>query len=913
MKNGRKPLVTTAVIVAMVLSGVCLAYAQSSAVLQGTSGTSGTRGESENSIFGNVEEFNGSEIAQVESERDHSDDGCPIEMGVLQNALGLADNTGNEGEAGLPVDTGTDLEQLGCQPSGPADNRTSASDHEPGQEDSGFSSPTEGEGPSEGDPPIVEEPGNEELPQDPPSVEEPVPEDVTTPGDDLTPSEPVQPDIIEPPTEPPVEPVKVSLTVEHILEWEGGQEALNTQVFEDISVGTQVYGKDYAISDETVAFLRSEPETLILVEQEDQNVLMLFYSIVDINPYIPEAPDFPPGEEIEIESPPVQVFEPGSLGPFASEGFGVLRKSMGMPSPMAYDDEVGNKTWPEPGSLNLAKTGEAVPDTGNQWELTLTIEGKNYTKTSDVVLLIDRSGSMNDTIPGTWHNKMYYAKIAASAFVNNLLNDPNDTSVRIAVVSFASDVTINSGFLGYGERTQLTNAINGLEAEGGTFIQLGIKQAAALLDGSTAAHKTIVLLGDGAATYSYEITNYKNYCEYWRDYTSSWITYKDHRTHSNVPQSEFSYSSTVGNGSAENYLFETDWWNGVRYYYRNGASAVAEAGFAKAKGYATYSIALSAGTEGEWTLKNIASGTEYYYPTYNPTDLTSIYEDIAGRIKYAARDAVVTDPIGDMYYIPGVTAANVSSFVQVSHGTVSYDPATRKIVWSIGQIVEGTTYWMKYKVTMKDEAVPGTLYPTNGPTSIGYTNIDDQPAKKYFPIPEYAIRGVTFTKVLDDPNYADKEFSIELEGPAGSCSKKWHLSLKPGETNAKTVKGLLPGTYTVREIVPMNFKLVGMTGGGISGPDSTGAYQLVINPGDWSLTVSIINERGNDGWFWDDDEEANTFHVAGGGGPSANAFLFATLQYFTAPESLSTKRGLGIPVRFFAGSSDDQKIYKVWV
>lgn len=337
MKNGRKPLVTTAVIVAMVLSGVCLAYAQSSAVLQGTSGTSGTRGESENSIFGNVEEFNGSEIAQVESERDHSDDGCPIEMGVLQNALGLADNTGNEGEAGLPVDTGTDLEQLGCQPSGPADNRTSASDHEPGQEDSGFSSPTEGEGPSEGDPPIVEEPGNEELPQDPPSVEEPVPEDVTAPGDDPTPSEPVQPDIIEPPTEPPVEPVKVSsLTVEHILEWEGGQEALNTQVFEDISVGTQVYGQDYAISDETVAFLRSEPETLILVEQEDQNVLMLYYSIVDINPYIPEAPDFAPGEEIEIESPPVQVFEPGSLGPFASEGFGVLRKSMGMRSLMVY-------------------------------------------------------------------------------------------------------------------------------------------------------------------------------------------------------------------------------------------------------------------------------------------------------------------------------------------------------------------------------------------------------------------------------------------------------------------------------------------------------------------------------------------------------------------------------------------------
>jgi hypothetical protein len=608
---------------------------------------------------------------------------------------------------------------------------------------------------------------------------------------------------------------------------------------------------------------------------------MLYYSIVDINPYIPEAPDFPPGEEIEIESPPVQVFEPGSLGPFASEGFGVLRKSMGMRSLMAYGDETGNKPWPDPGSLNLAKTGEAVPGTGNQWELTLTIEGKNYTQTSDVVLLIDRSGSMAGT-------KMESAKNAAKAFVNNLLDDPTDTSVRIAVVSFASDVATNSLFQDYSGKTQLINAIEGLTATGGTHSQAGIKQAAELLDGSSAAHKTIVLLGDGAATYSYEIYNPEDYMDDWRTswgWPEPWV---ELRTNSSVPQSQFKYSSTVGNGSDENYLFKTDRSKHVRYYYRNGASAVAEAGFAKAKGYAIYSIALSAGTEGEWTLENIAEPGNYY-STPDPTSLEAIFLEIAGRIKYAARDAVVTDPIGAMYYIPGITAANVSSFVQVSHGTVSYDEIDRKIVWNTGQIVEGTTYWMKYTVTMIDEAEPGTLYPTNGPTSIDYTNIDDQPAKKYFdPIPEYRIRGVTFTKVLDDPNYADKEFSIELEGAGG---KKWHLSLVPGEST--TIKGLPSGTYTVREIVPMNFNLVGMTGSGISEPDSTGAYQLVINPDDWSLTVSITNERSNDGWFWDDDEEVNTFHVAGGGGPSANAFLFAMLQYFTVPEPVSAKSLFG--------------------
>ena len=720
----------------------------------------------------------------------------------------------------------------------------------------------------EGDFPDVEGPDDEEPAHDVPSVEEPLS------GDDSS----TDSEIIE----PPAEPVVVSLAVEHVLEWEGGQEVFNAEVVEGLSVGTQVYGKDYAISDETVAFVRSDPETLILVEAEEENVLRLYYSIVDVNPYVPEAPDFPLGEEMEAESPPIQEFEPGSLGPFELEGMGVLRKSIGMRSLTVYDDETNNKTWPDPGSLNLAKTGEAVPGTGNQWELTLTIEGKNYTQTSDIVLVIDRSGSMNDTIPGTGHNKMYYAKIAAKAFVNALLDDPSDTSVRIAIVSFGTDYAIDSNFRGYSEKNQLLNAIDGIPVTGGTFIQLGIRQAAALLDASIAAHKTMVILGDGAATYSYGINNYKNYCEYWRDY---YFLYTDYRTRSDVPKSAFT-TTRVGNGKDDNYLPPDGTQGRKRYFYRNGASAVAEAGFsAKDKGYVIYSIALSAGQEGEWTLENIASGTGYYYPTYNPSDLTPIYEEIAGRVKYAARDAVVKDPIGDMYYIPGITAANASSFVEVSDGTVSYDEGTRTLTWNIGTIVEGKTYCMKYTVTMKDEAEPGTLYPTNGPTSIDYTNIDDESAKKYFqPIPKYRIRGVTFTKVLDDPNYADKEFSIELEG-AGS--KKWHLSLKPGES--QIIKGLPAGTYTVREIVPMNFALVGMTGDQVTGPDANGSYQIVIEDSDWNLEVLIENERSNDGWFWDDDEVINTFHVTGGGGQSASAFLFATLQYFTVPEPLGAK------------------------
>ncbi len=40
---------------------------------------------------------------------------------------------------------------------------------------------------------------------------------------------------------------------------------------------------------------------------------------------------------------------------------------------------------------------------------------------------------------------MAAAKSAATQFVNSLLNDPDDTSTRIAVVSFANGVTVHQG------------------------------------------------------------------------------------------------------------------------------------------------------------------------------------------------------------------------------------------------------------------------------------------------------------------------------------------------------------------------------------------------------------------------------------------------------------------------------------
>lgn len=101
--------------------------------------------------------------------------------------------------------------------------------------------------------------------------------------------------------------------------------------------------------------------------------------------------------------------------------------------------------WPNPGAINLNKKAE--PAGKGQWKVTLTVEGKNIQSSSDVVLVIDRSGSMRNS------NRMVNAKEAATKFVDNLLI--KDSTTRIAVVTFDKTADEKSSFLGFSQKDSL--------------------------------------------------------------------------------------------------------------------------------------------------------------------------------------------------------------------------------------------------------------------------------------------------------------------------------------------------------------------------------------------------------------------------------------------------------------------------
>ncbi len=573
---------------------------------------------------------------------------------------------------------------------------------------------TPGEPGDEADEPILEEPPLEEPPAEEPPAEEPPLEE--PPADEPSGEEPSaeEPPTKEPPAEePPAE--EPPLEESPIEEPPANEPPVDESLLEE----------------QPEEFLPGEPAVEQLLDTEE--VILP----IENDPIVYENPDGLDGPEI-IEAPSLIEYDKDELGPIY-DGLPILNKrSMLKTMTLSNPDDHDNIEPPAPGSLSINKTASptAAP---NQWKVELTLTGKDIPTTSDIVLVIDRSGSMES------NGRLTDAKTAATSFVNTLLNDVNDTSTRIAVVSFAGDVTVHNSSSPFKtadptEKQTLIDAINGLSASGGTFTQAGLRQARLLLDGSTATNKNIVLLSDGEPTYSYGITNINDYTNlsnrndyFYNVSDDDWYTRND--------LSELVYnSSIVGNGRSILSAISTGWYQDD-YYYNHGNSTIAESNFAKNDGQTVYTIALDAGEDGTTVLNGVASPGKAF--TGSNDDLEDIFLEIAGSISFAATNAEIADPVGTMFSIPGINSTNYQSLINVNRGTISWNNTTETITWNIDTISEGNPATMWYIVEIDPSAVSGIVYPTNGTTYVEYENANGVEAHKTFPEPEVGINAGT--------------------------------------------------------------------------------------------------------------------------------------------------------------------------
>lgn len=519
--------------------------------------------------------------------------------------------------------------------------------------------------------------------------------------------------------------------------------------------------------------------------------------------------------------------------------------------------------WPAEGSINLSKKAQPVDEESGLYEVTLGIQGKNYKTTSDVVLVIDCSGSMEGT-------KLTNTRKAAKAFGDKLLTENSTTS--IAIVTFIDKATAynNGHFYTASELSAFKSAVDAATyANGGTNQQAGIHVAQQLLASaaSTGKQKNIVILSDGEPTYSYPFVATATYsgCEAW---TSLGCPRGGSIT--NIGAFAPDYNTVIGSGGAftmdynaavtatcpkhgesttKGYVYNLNGTYTTSKGTDNGVATIWEANQAKAAGTTIFSVALQAGTEGENTLKGCASdAAKGYFAIANndnvETKLTAAFETIAGSIAKAATNGSVTDPMsqyvnlaftGDPKVTNSLDEYNAGGYdVYLSQGTVTRSGET--LNWNVGDINEGTPAVMKYRVTLKDGLSKDRTYPTNDTTTFNYTDYQDQETSKDFEIPQVAPKGGTILMhfyLVNAQGQPINEKGVEVESPdkAKQLAAQEYYQMNGSQA-------LEYGTYNVPMKEISGAAYYGYTLDGVTTKDVTEA----------SVTVSTTNAN-REVWF----------------------------------------------------------------
>ena len=144
--------------------------------------------------------------------------------------------------------------------------------------------------------------------------------------------------------------------------------------------------------------------------------------------------------------------------------------------------------------------GKLAP--GKSHDVTVSLSGKRgygkrkYVKSVDVVLLLDRSGSMSEKDAMMLRSRLDAAKKASTHFARCVMT-PND---RVGVVCFGDEAQVLQGLTS--NYKEIVKKINTITIEGATNMTAGIESAHELFkdNGRQGVKQVIILLSDGGTT-----------------------------------------------------------------------------------------------------------------------------------------------------------------------------------------------------------------------------------------------------------------------------------------------------------------------------------------------------------------------------------------------------------------------------
>lgn len=358
--------------------------------------------------------------------------------------------------------------------------------------------------------------------------------------------------------------------------------------------------------------------------------------------------------------------------------------------------------------IEVDKKAKLVSSCERIYEVELSLKGNPTPKPLDIVLVIDRSGSMDRD------GRMASAKNAAKAFVQQIIQSSSNN--RISIVSFSSNATIDETLTN--DLSNINRTINKLDADGSTNIYDGLVKANQVLAGARAdAAKSIVLLSDGIANRPTQNNN--------PDYP--------------ITQAVNEAATSKNRGYL---VFTVGLFNGLDAEDKRTAVD---------------------------TLTQIASPGNYY-DSATSAQLTEIYLKIANSVNYAAKEAVIKDILSDE--IRNNFTLDTNSFkidgIPVALGGVEnrilYDFSTGTITWNLGTLGNGSKK-LTYKVKAKDSygGSNGEMIFTNKNAEVSYKDINNASQKKIFPMPKIKVPAALSAEAGEDRTVNEGE-SVVLGG-----------------------------------------------------------------------------------------------------------------------------------------------------
>lgn len=525
--------------------------------------------------------------------------------------------------------------------------------------------------------------------------------------------------------------------------------------------------------------------------------------------------------------------------------------------------------------LTINKTAELVD--GETVKITLTAEGevtRTDAKNADIVMVIDKSGSMND--------KLDKIKEAATNFTNNILSNTQGSDVRIAIVTYDYYGKYN-GYNGQGSylnlgfsssKDDINKAINAITAGGGTNTQAGIRRAAETLRGAREdAKKYVLFFTDGLPTQSYNDDNTIN-----------------------------------GNGTA----VSKEYINAAKYEYNKHFTSWNKTSSNNnqidAKFYSVGVFTNASNNEKKQavnflkTIQNVIDTNEFgkKYYTENLDVVNSIFTDISNEIaadinNTVATNVTVNDIVTDYFNIVDKSwkvtdlKGNVINIQpEVTGNNITFKIGDIKV--NAGESKGGVI--VTFNAKLKDAYFGGDNIDTNVSADITYNDGQKQefnipnvniPSKKGTIkikkeiVEKELLRG--WNKVSDDEVNKDDKFSISVVGNekytvnlVGNSEETLNFYLKGENTDISintdtSLNYLTVGQYKIEELLPMNYQQVDVyveTEGKTVKLENWENYNkqtktFTIDKDNNNITIIVRNTLVNKGYWFDKGDVENKF------------------------------------------------------